>query len=90
MLRTGSKQSAEQFVTMAGAVIAGLTSNSAFPAPTADLKAVQAATDDERDKSIDLSAFIRVIRVIRVPAVSQVPVYFPGQLRDYLSIRFSL
>ncbi len=27
-------QSAEQLVTMAGAVITGLTNNSAFPAPT--------------------------------------------------------
>ena len=39
------KQSAEQLVTMAGAVITGLTDNPAFPAPTVDLKAVQAAAD---------------------------------------------
>ena len=39
------KQSAEQLVTMAGAVITGLTGNPAFPAPTVDLKAVQAAAD---------------------------------------------
>jgi len=39
-------QSAEQLVTMAGAVITGLTNNPAFPAPTVDLKAVQAAADD--------------------------------------------
>jgi hypothetical protein len=39
------KQSAEQLVIMAGAVIAGLTGNPAFPAPTVDLKAVQAAAD---------------------------------------------
>jgi hypothetical protein len=31
---------------MAGAVIAGLTNNPSFPAPTVDLKAVQAAADD--------------------------------------------
>jgi hypothetical protein len=31
---------------MAGAVITGLTNNPAFPAPTVDLKAVQAAADD--------------------------------------------
>ena len=41
-----TKQSAEQLVTMAGAVITGLTNNPAFPAPPVDLKAVQAATDD--------------------------------------------
>ena len=40
------KQSAEQLVTMADAVITGLTNNPAFPAPTVDLKAVQAAADD--------------------------------------------
>jgi len=39
-------QSAEQLVTMAGAVIAGLTNNPSFPAPTVDLKAVQAAADN--------------------------------------------
>ena len=39
------KQTAEQLVTMAGAVISGLTGNPAFPAPTVDLKAVQAAAD---------------------------------------------
>ena len=40
------RQSAEQLVTMAGAVVAGLTNNPAFPAPTVDLKTLQAATDD--------------------------------------------
>ena len=40
-----TKQSAEQLVTMAGAVITGLTGNPAFPAPTVDLKALQAAAD---------------------------------------------
>ena len=40
------RQSAEQLVTAAGAVIAGLTNNPAFPAPTVDLKTVQAAADD--------------------------------------------
>lgn len=40
------KQTAEQLVIMAGAVIAGLTNNPAFPAPSVDLKAVQAAADD--------------------------------------------
>ncbi len=39
-------QSAAQLVTMAGAVIAGLTDNPAFPTPTVDLKAVQAAADE--------------------------------------------
>ena len=39
------KLSAEQLVTMAGAVITGLTNNPAFPAPTADLKAVEAAAE---------------------------------------------
>ena len=38
-------QSAEQLVTMAGAVLTGLTNNPAYPAPTVDLKAVQAAAD---------------------------------------------
>ena len=40
------KQSAEQLVITAGAVISGLTNNPAFPAPTVDLNAVQAAADD--------------------------------------------
>ncbi len=40
------RQSAEQLITMAGAVITGLTNNTAFPAPTVDLKAVQASADD--------------------------------------------
>jgi hypothetical protein len=39
------KQSAEQLITTAGAVITGLTNNPAFPAPTVDLKAVQDAAD---------------------------------------------
>ena len=38
-------QSAEQLVTTAGAVVTGLTNNLAFPAPTVDLKALQAAAD---------------------------------------------
>lgn len=42
------KQSAEQLVTMAGAIITGLTDNPAFPAPTVDIKTLQAATDDLR------------------------------------------
>ena len=41
-----NKQSAEQLVTMAGAVITGLTNNPAFPTPTVDLKAVQGAAED--------------------------------------------
>jgi hypothetical protein len=40
------KQSAKQLVTMAGAVITGLTNNPAFPAPTVDLKVLQAAADE--------------------------------------------
>ncbi len=39
-------QSAEQLVTMAGAIIAGFTNNPAFPAPTVDLKTVQAAVEE--------------------------------------------
>ena len=39
-------QTAEQLVTMAGAVITGLTNNPAFPAPTVDLNAVHAAAED--------------------------------------------
>jgi hypothetical protein len=39
-------QSAEQLITTTGAVITGLTDNPAFPAPTVDLKAVQAAADE--------------------------------------------
>jgi hypothetical protein len=39
-------QSADQLITMAGAVINGLTNNPAFPAPTVDLKTVQAAVDE--------------------------------------------
>jgi len=39
-------QSAEQLVTTGCAIIKGLTGNAAFPAPTVDLKAVQAAVDD--------------------------------------------
>ncbi len=39
------KQSAEQLVTMAGAIVTGLTGNPAFPAPTVDLKTVQAAAE---------------------------------------------
>jgi hypothetical protein len=39
------KQSAEQLTVMADAIIKGLTGNPAFPAPTVDLNAVQAAVD---------------------------------------------
>jgi hypothetical protein len=39
-------QSAEQLITTAGAVITGLTGNPSFPAPTVDLKTVQAAADE--------------------------------------------
>jgi hypothetical protein len=39
-------QSAEQLVTTGCAIIKGLTGNAAFPAPTVDLKTVQAAVDD--------------------------------------------
>ncbi len=41
-----TRQSAEQLVTMAGAVITGLTNNPAFPTPTVDLKTLQASVDD--------------------------------------------
>ncbi len=40
------KQPAELLVTMAGAVITGLTNNPAFPAPTVDLNILQAAAYD--------------------------------------------
>jgi hypothetical protein len=40
-----TQQSADQLVTMAGAVIAGLSNNPTFPAPTVDLKTVQAAAE---------------------------------------------
>jgi Fibronectin type III domain len=40
------KQTPEQLVMTAGAVISGLTNNPAFPSPTVDLNAVQAAADD--------------------------------------------
>lgn len=40
-----TRQSAKQLVTMADSVITGLTGNSAFPAPTVELKAVQDAAD---------------------------------------------
>lgn len=40
------KQSAVELVATAGAVLSGLTNNPAFPAPTVDLKVVQAAADD--------------------------------------------
>jgi hypothetical protein len=39
-------QSAEQLVAMAGAIVTGLTDNPAFPAPTVDLKTVQAAAEE--------------------------------------------
>ena len=39
-------QSAEQLVTTGCAIIKGLSGNAAFPAPTVDLKTVQAAVDD--------------------------------------------
>ena len=40
------KQSADQLITTAIAIIAGLTDNPSFPAPTVDLKTVQAAADE--------------------------------------------
>jgi hypothetical protein len=39
------KQSADQLISMAGAIITGLTNNPAFPAPTVDLKDVQDAVE---------------------------------------------
>jgi hypothetical protein len=41
-----TRQSAEQLIAMAGAVIAGLTNNPDLPAPTVDLKTVQTAADE--------------------------------------------
>ncbi len=46
------KQSAEQLVTMAGAVIAGLTGNPSFPAPTVEIKAVQEAADGRLSEAL--------------------------------------
>jgi len=43
-----TNQSAEQLVATGATIIAGLTGNASFPSPTVDLKAVQAAVDDER------------------------------------------
>jgi hypothetical protein len=40
------RQSADQLITTASAVIAGLTNNPSFPTPTVDLKTVQAAADN--------------------------------------------
>jgi hypothetical protein len=41
-----ARLSADQLVTMAGGVIAGITNNPAYPAPTVDLKTVETAVDD--------------------------------------------
>jgi hypothetical protein len=41
-----ARLSADQLVTMAGGVIAGLTNNPAFPDPTVDLKTVEIAVND--------------------------------------------
>ena len=41
-----ARLSADQLVTMAGGVIAGLTDNPSFPAPTVDLKTVETAVND--------------------------------------------
>ena len=41
-------QSAERLITTAGAIITGMTGNSAYPSPPVDLKTVQAAVDDLR------------------------------------------
>ncbi len=43
-----TRQSAKQLVTMADAVITGLTGNSAFPAPPVEMKAVQEAADGHK------------------------------------------
>ena len=40
------RQSTEQLITTASAIIAGLTNNPSFPAPTVDLQTVQAAADE--------------------------------------------
>jgi hypothetical protein len=45
-----SKQSAGQLITMAGAVIAGLTDNRAIPAPTVDLKAAKIDTEQQANR----------------------------------------
>jgi hypothetical protein len=41
-----ARLSADQLVTMAGGVIAGLTNNPSFPAPTVDLKTLETAVND--------------------------------------------
>ncbi len=48
-------QSAEQLVTMAGAVISGITNNPSFPAPTVELKAEQKSGDRLRNSRIQAS-----------------------------------
>jgi hypothetical protein len=40
------KQSANQLITTAGAIITGLTNNPSLPAPTVDLKTVRVAADE--------------------------------------------
>jgi len=41
-----ARLSADQLVTMAGDIIAGLTNNPSFPAPTVDLKTLEAVVTD--------------------------------------------
>jgi hypothetical protein len=41
-----ARLSVDQLVTMAGGIIAGLTNNPAFPAPSVDLKTIEIAVDD--------------------------------------------
>ncbi len=74
------KQSAEQLVTTARAVVTGLTGNAAFPAPTVDLKAVQSAADslnealvaqahggkaETAEKNIRKEALIELLRKVK-------------------------
>ena len=61
------KQSAEQLVAMTGAIITSLTKNPAFPAPTVDLKAVQAhgGTAATAEKNNKPGALIAVLRKLK-------------------------
>jgi hypothetical protein len=65
-----ARLSADQLVTMAGGVIAGLTNNPAFPDPTVDLKTVEIAVDDLKtaataEKNNKQEALIAILRRLK-------------------------
>ncbi len=62
------RQSAEPLVTLAGAVITGLTGDPAFPAPTVGLKALEAAADSWAGRSESVDGY-RVGQTIRFAIV---------------------